>query len=268
MRLNLTKGCLNMIVFPFLNRWGKIVSVLSPALLLFSSLSPQMLAQSRPEWKVSIEFPPADDRGAPSRTTGGGTRGPIQSCVEEGVLPLTALMPTPNNVATTATTNPTFFMYVPKTIAKSAEFVVVDETGKEVYVSNFSLPQTNGIVKVNIPQSSSLKVGQEYRWLFALVCDEKERSNDQFVEGKIRPVELSSDLKQKLDGAASPLEQAKLLAGARIWNDTLVILAQLRSTYPAEWQQLLKSVNLETLAAKPIVECCTAEKSQLIMGSK
>ncbi|HEY9851552.1 MAG TPA: DUF928 domain-containing protein [Leptolyngbyaceae cyanobacterium] len=255
-----------MILFPCLNRVGKIVSVLSPTLLLFSSLSPQLLAESRPEWKISLEFPPAEDRGAPSRTTGGGTRGPV--CMEDGVLPLTALMPTPNNVGTTATTKPTFFMYVPKTIAKSAEFVVVDETGKEVYLSNFPLPTTNGIVKVDIPAASPLEVGKEYTWQFALVCDARERDKDRFVRGTIRPVELSSDLKQKLNGAASPLEKAKLLAGAKIWNDTLNILAQLRSTYPAEWQEFLKSVNLEALASQPIVECCTAEKSQLITGNQ
>ncbi|MBD2181941.1 DUF928 domain-containing protein [Planktothrix sp. FACHB-1355] len=254
-----------MVVAKSVNRLGSIVKVLSPALLIFTSLSPQLLAQMPSEWKVSLEFPPADDRGAPERSAGGGTRGP--SCVESGVLPVTALMPTRDNVGTTASTNPTLFFYVPKTIAKSAEFVVVDEQGKEVYLSSFPLAATGGIVKVHIPQSASLQVGKDFVWQFALICDGSDRSKDQFVRGTIRPIELSSDLKQKLQQASSPLEQAKLFAEARIWNETLAIVAELRNTYPTEWEQLLKSVGLEALAAEPIVDSSTAEKSQLVIGN-
>lgn len=236
--------------------WERIGKVLSPALLVFFSLSTQLFA---------LEFPPADDRGAPSRSAGGGTRGP--SCIEPGSLPLTALMPTRDNVGTTATKNPTLFLYVPKNNAKSAEFVVVDDRGQEVYTSSFPLTSTGGILKVNVPESASLEVGKNYVWQFALICQSEDRSQDRFVRGEIRPIEVSSDLKQKLQQASSPLEKAKLFAGARIWNETINIVAELRTTYPAEWQQLLKSVGLESLASQPIVESSQAEGSQLIMGN-
>lgn len=240
----------------YLGCWKSIAKVLSPALLVFFSLSTQLFA---------LEFPPADDRGAPSRSAGGGTRGP--SCIEPGNLPLTALMPTRDNVGTTATIDPTLFLYVPKNNAKSAEFVVVDDRGEEVYVSNFPLASTGGILKVSVPKSASLQVGKNYVWQFALICESEDRSQDSFVRGEIHPIELSSDLRQKLQQASSPLEKAKLFAGAKIWNETLSIVADLRATYPTEWQQLLKSVGLESLASQPILEGSAAEKSQVITGN-
>ena len=255
-----------MISFTSLNLVRKTLNILFPGMLIFASFCPQLSAQPRPEWKVSLEFPPADDRGAPSRSVGGGTRGP--SCIEKDTPPLTALTPTRSNIGTTASTNPTIFLYVPKTIAKLAEFVVVDDAGNEVYASNFSLPGTDGIVKLNVPQSASLKVGKDYLWQFALVCDDEDRSNDQFIRGKIRPIELSLDLQQKLQEAASPLEKAKLLADAKIWNETLTIIADLRSTNPNEWEQLLTSIGLENLASEPIVDCCTANRKELVIGKR
>lgn len=176
-------------------------------------------------------------------------------------------MPTRDNVGTTATKNPTFFLYVPKNNAKSAEFVVVNDLGQEGYASNFPVTSSGGILKVNVPESASLQVGKTYVWQFALICESEDRSQDRFVRGEVRPIELSSDFKQKLQQASSPLEQAKLFAGERIWNETLNIVAQLRTTHPAEWQQLLKSVGLNDLASQPIFECCTAENTQLIMGN-
>ena len=245
-----------MITPKYFSRWKSIARTLSPALLVFLSLSPQLLA---------LEFPPADDRGAPSRSAGGGTRGP--SCIDGGSLPLTALMPTRDNVGTTATTNPTLFLYVPKNNAKSAELVVVDDRGQEVYANKFPLTSSGGILKINVPHVASLQVGKNYVWQFALICDAEDRSQDRFVRGEIRPIELSSDLKQKLQQASSPLEKAKLFAGAKIWNETLSIVADLRTTYPAEWQQLLKSVGLESLAEQPIFESFQADSSQLILGN-
>ena len=41
------------------------------------------------------------------------------------------------------------------------------------------------------------------------------------------------------------LQQAKLYAEYRLWNETISILAQLREEMPHEWEQLLKSVGIE-----------------------
>lgn len=228
---------------------------LCPAVVIFSML-PQVPLQSYPELQVSLKFPPTSDRGAPARTAGGGTRGP--SCIQRGEAPLTVLMPS-NNVGTTVAANPTFFWYVPKTSAKSAEFLVVDDKENQVYLTTFALSGTPGVAQLRLPANVPLEIGKNYLWQFVLICDPLDRSKDKFVRGFSRRTKLSPALKTKLEQAAL-LEKARLYAQAGIWHETLITLAQLRSSRPAEWEELLRSVGLESIARVPFVKCCTAKQ--------
>jgi len=212
-------------------------------------------AQSNQESLVAIEFPAGPSRGATGRTSGGGTRG--DSCVLEKTMELTALMPG-DNVGTTVATEPTLFVYVPQNTAESAELVVIDEEGNPVYSKTFEIASANGIVKVNLPKDAGLNQGQEYIWQFALVCDSNDRAADKYVQGTLKPVELTSDLQQKLQGA-SPIEQAQLYAEAGIWNETLITLADLRNSNPKEWEELLNSVGLKDISAEPFASCCSLD---------
>ncbi|GAC1466289.1 MAG: DUF928 domain-containing protein [Chamaesiphon sp.] len=216
--------------------------------MIVVGLPAQLMAQSYQQ-QISLQFP-VENRGAPTSTTGAGTRG--ASCTEEGNIPLTALMPTRKNAGTTVSPNPTFFWYVPKTAAQSAEFVVVDDRGNAVYRTNLDLSHTPGVVKVSLPVTASLETGKNYMWGFALICDPVDRTQDKFVQGAISRIEMTSVLKSKLQ-QAKPLDQAKLYADAKIWYDTLTKVAQLRSSRPTEWEELLKSVGLENIAPEPFV---------------
>ncbi len=270
----------------YLPSWGSIAIVLSPGLVIFSSLPVGLRAQPYPEWKLSLEFP-VDNVGQPNGGSGGGgTRG---SCFknqqnQEGKMPLTGLMPRnpltnrPVNQTLTVAANPTFFVYVPETTTLSAEdllfaeFSVSDDQDNEVYQTTFRLPtvlssdvpsfsvSTPGIVKLSLPANVSLETGKNYRWVFQLVCENANADPvfGQYVEGRIQRTELRSDLKTKIE-QATPLEQAKLYAQARIWSETLMLAAQLRSSQPAEWEELLKSVGLNEIAQVPLLECCTLE---------
>jgi len=270
----------------YLPGWGSIAILLSPGLVIFSSLPVGLRAQPFPEWKVSLEFP-VDNVGQPNGGTGGGgTRG---SCFknqqnQEDKMPLTGLMPRnslthrPVNQTLTVAANPTFFVYVPETTTLSAEdllfaeFSVSDDQDHEVYQTTFRLPtvlssdvpsssvSTPGIVKLSLPANVSLETGKNYRWVFQLSCGKAnaDRVFGRYVEGWIQRTELSSDLKTKIE-QATPLEQAQLYAKARIWSETLMLAAQLRSSQPAEWEKLLKSVGLNEIAQVPLLECCTLE---------
>lgn len=236
--------------------------ILLPGVLIFASLQPQLSAQSYPDWRVSITFPPTQNRGAPGRTIGGGTRSP--SCLDIHDTALTALMPE-NDLGLTVSANPTFFFYVPKateTLAElSVEFTVSDEESKEIYHTNFTLVNTPGVVKVQLPETVSLEIGKTYNWQFAMICNSQEPERDQFVWGKSQRVEFSPELKANLKQILL-LEQAKLYAHRQIWHETLGILAELHSSHPREWEELLDSVGLEEIAKKPLVECCTVENKQ------
>lgn len=240
--------------------WGALSVALFVEFLTFSSLTLQLRAQSL---EVSLTFPPTANRGAPARTAGGGTRNP-SACVK-GKIPLTALAPS-NNVGTTVSANPTLFWYVPETEAKSAKFVVYDNQDKnnEIYQTTLALNGTPGIVKLSIPATVALEPGKEYWWDFRLICNTESPSPKEFVEGIIERTELSSEQKTKLEQATEPLKQAEVYAGAKVWQETLTILAQLRHDRPNDsditeaWKELLKSVQLEAIATEPLSECCTA----------
>lgn len=250
---------------------GMVAVGLSPAILLLSSLTPQLLAQLPSDVGAPgsssgggarlVEFPPTDDVGAPSRTAGGATRS--FSCIASTEKPLTAVMPT-NNVGTTIAANPSVFVFVPETTAERAEFVVVDEAGNEIYLKQFDVSGTPGVIKLNLPESTTagdplLGVGESYQWQLALICDANNRSRDAFVGGMLQRTEPSSTLTDSLESASSDLDRIKAYAQAQVWNEPLNLLAQMRDQNQQAWTDFLTSVGLEEIAAEPFASCCTLE---------
>jgi hypothetical protein len=195
---------------------------------------------------------------------------------------LTALTPN-NNVVTTVSGNPTLFWYVPKTEAKSAEFVLFDkvfdkdgEKLNEIYRTIVAVKGTPGIVKLSIPASVSLERGKQYIWKFSVICESENgggapfvagaSENDggaPFVAGAIERTELNWMEQRKLAAAKEPLEKAEVYAEAEVWQETLSLMAQLRYERPYDfrvnnaWRELLSSVQLDAIASEPLVECCT-----------
>jgi hypothetical protein len=268
----------------YLPGWRSLAILLSPALVIFSSLPVGLRAEPYPEWKVSLQFPVEQGIGQPGGgAIGGATRGSCSKKNQQNQMPLTGLMPirnklnqrirVPANQTLTVAANPTFFVYVPETTAKSAEFLLSDEQDNEVYQTTLRLPtvlssdvptssvSTPGIVRVSLPANVSLETGKNYRWVFALNCiaPDGDLSGNLYVEGWIQRTELSPDLKTKVE-QATPLEQAKLYATARIWPETLMLASQLRSSKPDEWEELLNSVGLTEIAQAPFIEYPTPEQ--------
>lgn len=148
---------------------------------------------------------------------------------------------------------------MPKTTAKTAEFVIVDDNIKDVYRTTFALSSIPGIVQLKLPKTVALKIGKSYLWQFEIVCDPQNRQikNKTYVQGLVRRVEISPILKRKLNYAVSPLVKAELYADAGIWQEALTNLAQVRSYRSTEWEEILKSVGLDAIASVPFVKCCT-----------
>ena len=232
-------------------------------LLSFSLAASQLRAQSI---KVSVIFPPTEPRGAPPTTMGGGTRrGPDRTVCFNNNPPLRALTPT-NNVITTVSANPALFWYVPKTEAKSAEFVLFDSEWNELYKTTVAVKGTPGIVKLSLPESVDLETGKKYQWKFSLICDDENWPDTRFVTGLIERTELNLEEQIKLAATREPLKQAEVYAEAAIWQETLSLLAQLRYERPNDlkvnnaWKELLTSVKLDAIATQPLVECCRVDE--------
>jgi Domain of Unknown Function (DUF928) len=195
------------------------------------------------------------NRGLPGRREGGGTRG---ACLNSKGN-LTAVMPMSNSGLTTSS-HPTFSWYVPETQATMAEFILLDRNDQEVYQTTFQITGKAGIMSLTLPNTTTmptLKADQQYRWKFAIACDNSDASNDMMTEGWIERVNLSSELQAKLSGK-SPTEKASLYASEGIWYDALQILADLRRSQPTSatqgaWQNLLQSVELNSLITEPVL---------------
>jgi hypothetical protein len=229
---------------------GVGATVILSALTGFTPYPGPVLSQVPEEGLVSLEFPPAPNRQAPKGTIGGGVRG--RSCISGG-MPLTALMPNRDNQAKTIAANPTFFVYVPPTEAKMGKLIVTDDDGQEFLTEEIALSGRSGIIKLNIPESKQLETGKQYQWQFSLICDEELFIKGTSLHGKIERIDLSAETKAKLEQQTTPIEKAIIYASNNIWQETLTIIADQRSNYPQEWQELLTSVGLGDFAQAPFI---------------
>jgi hypothetical protein len=234
--------------------WSRSVT----AILGLSFLIPLAAAEARITFKAPIGL------GVPGRRVAGGSRSiePKESqCVQNQNQHVVALVPKSNVVLTTEK-NPVLFFYVPQTTAPQLELVVQDKSQK--FTKQTYTPSSKGGV-IGIPlNKTSLEVGQEYRWFFSIVCNPKERSKDQEVEGVVQRVKIDPQLSAKLN-SATPNERVNIYAQAGLWQNSVADLARLLSTHPndanlkSDWQQLLTSegVNLDQevagLANEPII---------------
>jgi hypothetical protein len=209
---------------------------------------------------ISLVFPsssPEKTSQNPQSSVGAATRiGRIDRCVEE-TKSLTALMPkNQNNYAKTISAQPIFFIYVPQTIAESAEFIIVDQTGKEIDHQKITLKQKEGIRKITLSSEKELEIGQQYDWQFAIKCNSFIIISEI---GKIERVNLNPEIKSQLDKTVDALSQARIYANEFIWQETLTSLISVRDSQPEEWRELLESVGLQDFTNQPLIDVTDKE---------
>ncbi|MCZ0901808.1 DUF928 domain-containing protein, partial [Microcoleus sp. HI-ES] len=108
-------------------------------------------------------------------------------CGSISQLGLTALVPT-NKMGRTVSDYPTFFFYLPKTEAESAEFILKDQSGKQIYKQDLTISNLSGVIGLSIPANQNvppLEVGKSYRWNFTVICNSQDRSADQIEIGTV-----------------------------------------------------------------------------------
>ncbi len=209
-------------------------------------------------FQVTFE-PPGD--GRPDNTAGGASRDSGQ-CFHDarGSQPtITPLMPTTNR-GLTVVERPTFFVYLPQTSAQKAFFTLKDKDESYYYQATLPMPETPGILSYKLPADApALEIGKSYQWSFVTICGERLAVDDPRVEGQIQRIELNKEFSSHIKNL-SPLERAALYGADGIWYDTVATLAELRQAQPhdltvaATWENLLKSVGLETIATKPLLQ--------------
>jgi hypothetical protein len=205
--------------------------------------------------------PPASlpDFGPPANAAPGPVPGPPSNAgpsvqpLEDRCQPATLLLPS-SNIGLTASEYPTFFVGVTR-YAKNGTFILYDQAGKKIYEMSIPLNENLGVFAINLPKTApGLEIGKYYRWSFTLVYGPTKQG---MAEGFISRIEININLQEKLD-KSTPLERAALYAQNGIWFDTLSTLAMMRQEEPKnaifvnEWQELLKSEGLESVALMPL----------------
>jgi len=187
-------------------------------------------------------------RGMPGQRIAGATR--FGECTQGKLAKIVALMPE-NNLGVTAAANPSLFFYVPQSMAKSAELMILSEGGDLLASQDVPVSGTAGIVGVTIdPAKATLQPGQKYQWIFSLTCKPNEPDANPFVTGWIERAELDSNLAAVIT-AAPAAERLPLLAANQLWNDTLATLAALQRQNPndpamkQQWQDLLNTAGID-----------------------
>ncbi|MEE3719653.1 DUF928 domain-containing protein [Tumidithrix elongata RA019] len=234
-----------------------IATCLQP--IAFSTLAIDALAEG---------FEPPPNQPAPTVTLGGGRRSSDGKCpkdrdgqstdriAKESIEQrLTPLLPSSHR-GFTVLANPTFFAYVPKTSAIAVEFTLENQLGRGIYQQRVNLTSSPAIISFQLPATTPLELGKDYKWLVSVVCETGD-PEDTFSEGIVRRIQLNSALMAQLD-KASASDRVSLYTKFGIWHEALAELAKLRLSQPGSnelqvtWQNLLKGSGLESLAKTPL----------------
>jgi hypothetical protein len=215
---------------------------------------------------ISLEFPlsPGSTVKSPQSTAASGLRpgetGKLcfPDVANQEKLQLTSLMPNTENQAQTISSQPSLFVYIPKTNANSATFSLKNSVGKVIIDSQeISLNNTNTsgvILKITLRLETELKINQIYHWTISVNCltSNLYRNGISRENGIIQRVKLKPEVESQLSNTEDALGKAKIYAHEGIWLDTLTTLASVRDSQPEEWRELLESVGLEKLSDKPL----------------
>ena len=254
---------------------GLITLFTASALFIFLAKYSVIPAQSQNlsnNTKTIFFNPPTpEDNGAPAGSReGAGSHGLCKMTNQEkDIAPLIAIMPelvikTANKDkkyiwGETTLANPTFWFYVAYPVNSQVEFILQDEAENEIYQTSFTLDKTDGIISLTLPKNKvKLETGKSYHWYLYVMCN-PENSPDDFVEGWVQRIDLSSDINNKLESAQA-LESISIYAANGLWFDTLNGIDHLRQTKPenknifAIWSDLLQQVGLDKISQKPILE--------------
>jgi len=200
-------------------------------------------AAPKPSVPLPVYRPPSI--GQPSRTVGGGTRGPGEGFPSVYVL-------VPDHPGRTTAAQPTLFWYVDNVppAGSKVRFTLIDEKSDDPVVSaELPTPTRAGIYSINLADHhASLELNKEYEWSVALAVNPKDAAQDIVASGfivRVPPVEKTTS------GDASAVHR---LAEQGLWYDALAEADGEMKTRPADASAmrsaLLRQVGLDAVADK------------------
>ncbi|GAA6622320.1 DUF928 domain-containing protein [Scytonema sp. NUACC26] len=233
---------------------------LTHSLFFLSSVQAQN-TKSRPNLSERVKrffFGTRPGGVAKGRKRGGAVRGPCRQLSQQ----IIALVPSTDNgvpfIEQTISQRPTFWFYIPRLPIEQvkAEFLLLNEQGKEIGSEIFPLRSQPGIIRLQMPSKIlPLEPNKTYRWAFSAICNPEDRSADVTVNGWLKHTAADSNLNQRLK-STSGREQVFVYTDSQLWYETLTKLAELRQQNPqdvtiqTDWANVLRLMGLPEDAPK------------------
>lgn len=224
---------------------------------------------SRGQSQVPIFIPP--NTGAPIARVGGATRS-ASDCSEEQLCLIALLPARSQGTLLTSTDYPTLLFYVSTDSAESMELRVLsaDQTS---YSLQMDAPKASGIVSVSFSALQDatgkrlppLQTGQLHRWIFTVMTNNLDRSQNPSVDGTIQRADLDPILVETIEKTPE-CDRVSLYTANNIWYDALATIYLARrsqgtnSQFDKDWTALLETVGLEKFASAPLLPCCTGRQ--------
>ena len=205
----------------------------------------QLLAQTTQlKYVTDPTFSALSRKGTPKDIIhGGGKRGACltRSNLDRG---LTAILPPNEYGGLSATTTPTFWVYLPYVTETKISGVLsiraVDSFSSEPFQQvPVALPSQPGLVRLKLPISIANR--QIFAWTLTVVCDEQNRSRNPFISGLVM-VQPNPELLHRLAGRPKS-EQVVEFARSGYWYDALELLADTDGEQGV--QQLIESTGVK-----------------------
>lgn len=229
----------------------------------------QNVATSKP---LAFNASPEDFAGRrrPRHRTSGGSRGPCSNQLI-ALVPGSETVESHEGICTTRSISwltltiadsPTFWFYIPQSSNSEtpAEFALLDQNHQPIFTEQITLPATSGII--SLPLTQPLEMNQSYQWVFSILANPRNPSQNPKVEGLVKRVEPGARLSNQLQQATSQQEKIAIYANHGIWHDALTALAEQHfitldsPTLMNDWSDFLKSVGLGEIAHVPLLDCC------------
>jgi hypothetical protein len=188
----------------------------------------QLLAQTAPlKYVPDPIFSTLSRKGTPKDIThGGGKRGACltRANPDRG---LTAIIPPDEYGGLSATTSPTFWVYLPYATETKISGVLSIRTADSFRSAPFQkvpviLPSQPGLVRLKLP--ISIENPQMLAWTLTVVCDEQNLSRNPFISGLVM-VKPNPELLQRVAGL-SKSERVVEFARSGYWYDALELVGE------------------------------------------
>ena len=209
---------------------------------------------------------PGENERTNSAGRGGANRDRCPYTTEElvAIVPVSAKSGIPYLEKTVAG-YPIWWFYVPYASngRMQAEFVLLDSAEQIVYENTSLVVETPGLVEVNLARATApLSIGENYRWVFSIICNPANRSGDATVNGWIQRTVPQEETDRQPHLGSRP-ESYVAAAKSAHWFDLLAEVNRLRSKNPKVFNPVWQYLLCQVYAQEPKIESLTQKCDQV-----